>query len=62
MTYAELIATLQRMDPARLQDTATIYVTSEDEFFAVKAVSVVRDDVSEGILDNGHVYIETNDE
>lgn len=55
MTYAELITELQALDPARLQDTVTVYVRGQDEFYAVNDFQIAVDD---GVLDDGHAYLE----
>lgn len=58
MTYAELIENLQALDPARLQDTVTVYVQGTDEFYAV--VEDYPFNVSDetcDVLDPGHPYI-----
>ena len=57
MTYAELITELQALDPARLQDTVTVYVRDTDEFYAVNEFQIaVGDDCD--TLDDGHAYLE----
>lgn len=57
MTYAELLAELQSLDPDRLQDTVTVYISDDDEFYAVKEMQIaVGDDNS--VLDDGHAYLE----
>jgi hypothetical protein len=55
MTYAELIAELQALDPARLQDTVTVYVRGQDEFYAANDFQIA---VGDGVLDDGHAYLE----
>jgi hypothetical protein len=57
MTYAELIAELQSLDPARLQDTVTVYVSSQDEFYAVNEFQIAVSDDND-VLDDGHAYLE----
>ena len=57
MTYAELIKELQGLDPARLQDTVTVYVKGVDEFYAVNEFQIAVGDVND-VIDDGHAYLE----
>jgi hypothetical protein len=57
MTYAELIKELQGLDPARLQDTVTVYVSGVDEFYAVEEFQIAVGDVND-VIDDGHAYLE----
>lgn len=57
MTYAELIAELQALDPARLQDTVTVYVSGVDEFYPVGELQIAVGDVTD-VIDDGHAYLE----
>ena len=57
MTYAELIAELQGLDPVRLQDTVTVYVNGVDEFYSVSEFQIAVGDVTDEI-DDGHAYLE----
>lgn len=57
MTYAELIRELQDLDPARLQDTVTVYVNGVDEFYAVNEFQIAVGDVND-VIDDGHAYLE----
>jgi|LakMenEpi03Aug12_release.lakeMendotaPanAssembly.Ray.scaffolds.fasta_scaffold922897_2 hypothetical protein len=57
MTYAELIKELQDLDPARLQDTVTVYVSGVDEFYAVEEFQIAVGDVND-VIDDGHAYLE----
>ena len=57
MTYAELLAELQSLDPDRLQDTVTVYVRGTDEFYAVNEFQIAVGD-DNNVLDDGHAYLE----
>ncbi len=57
MTYADLIKELQDLDPARLQDTVTVYVRGVDEFYAVEKFQIAVGDCTD-VLDDGHAYLE----
>jgi hypothetical protein len=57
MTYAELIKELQDLDPARLQDTVTVYVKGVDEFYAVNEFQIAVGDIND-VVDDGHAYLE----
>jgi len=57
MTYAELMQELMKLDPERLKDTVTVYVTDVDEFYAVKELQIAVGDVTD-VIDDGHAYLE----
>ena len=57
MTYAELMRELMELDPARLQDTVTVYVKGVDEFYAVSEFQIAVGDVTD-VIDDGHAYLE----
>lgn len=57
MTYAELIRELQTLEPARLQDTVTVYSSREGEFFAVREFQIAVESDND-VLDDGHPYLE----
>jgi len=57
MTYAELLRALTELDPERLNDTVTVYVTGVDEFYAVKEFQIAVGDVTD-VIDDGHAYLE----
>lgn len=57
MTYAELIRELQDLDPARLQDTVTVYVTGPDEFYPVNELQIAVGQLTD-VIDDGHAYLE----
>jgi hypothetical protein len=57
MTYAELIAELLALDPARLQDTVTVLDRGTDEFYAVNEFQIAVGDDND-VLDDGHAYLE----
>ena len=56
MTYAELLNILYSMPKDRLEDTITIYVEQDDEFFAVTG-SEFSDEKTNDVLDNGHLFL-----
>jgi len=56
MTYAELLNILYAMPKDRLEDTITIYVEQDDEFFAVTG-SEFSDEKTNDVLDNGHLFL-----
>jgi hypothetical protein len=57
MTYSDLLRELQDLDPARLQDTVTVYVSGVDEFYAVNEFQIAVGDVND-VIDDGHAYLE----
>lgn len=58
MTYRELLAKLQAMTPERLDDDATVYDSSVDEYHPVNEMQVA--DESNGVLDVGHRFLTFN--
>lgn len=55
MNYAELIECLSRIPKERLQDTATVFVQAEDEYFPVKGVWEAG--IENDVFDEGHAYL-----
>lgn len=60
MTYADLMRALQALDPARLQDTVTVYVSGQNEFYAVQEFQIAVETAND-VLDDGHPYLEIKD-
>jgi len=58
MTWREVLEDLQNRDPRdpHLDDTATVYVTEIDEYFAIDALT---EDEEGGVLDPGHLVLTT---
>lgn len=57
MTYGELrnfLNALEKTNPTRLEDTVTVYLRGQTEFFPVLHVDVQDGD---DVLDDGHVYL-----
>ena len=54
MTWNELRLLIERMDPARMSDTVTIYDPAEDEFFPAREFELAVDD---SVLDPGHYVL-----
>lgn len=55
ITWGELLEKLNSLPPERLQDTATIHDSTEDEFHGVKDIGVSDDD--NDVLDTGHLFL-----
>ena len=55
MTYAELLEALNKLNPEQLNQTATVYNGSVDEYYPVNGCSVVAFD---DVLDKDHFFIE----
>lgn len=59
LTWDDVLAKLCEMSPDRLQDTATFHVEGSDEFFGVtKFGKSSSGDPADGILDDGHEYLQ----
>jgi hypothetical protein len=56
LTYADLLEALQELTQEELQNTATIYVEADDEFYPIIGTNRADDDQS--VLDVGHPYFE----
>jgi len=56
MTYKELLEELQQLDPARLEDTVTVYDPYQDEMIAVVYTHEAEEDDCD-VLDPGHFYL-----
>jgi hypothetical protein len=54
VTYRNLLRILNDMSAEELDQTATVYLTAEDEYVPVSSVLV--EDGSDDVLDVGHVY------
>jgi hypothetical protein len=58
LTWNDILTLLEAMPPERLQDTATIYSCTLDEFFPVLASDVsTEEEPAGGILDPGAVFL-----
>jgi len=57
MTYEQLINELQKLPKERLQDTVTIFDTSEVEEMIAVAGYGVADEADTDVLDPGHFYL-----
>jgi hypothetical protein len=55
ITYAELLERLKKLPPKRLQDTATVFVATEDEYFAVMTTEISSE--KQDVLDPGHLVM-----
>jgi hypothetical protein len=53
MTYRQLLAALQELRPENLDNDVTIYITSDDEYFAAKGCGICDD----GVLEDGHPFL-----
>lgn len=58
ITWRELRKRLQDMPDERLDDTATVYDVTADEYFGVEQFKIAEDD---GVLDEGHSIMTCND-
>ena len=56
MTYKELLETLQQLDPARLEDTVTVFDPYQDEYIAVVHAHESEEEDND-VLDPGHLYL-----
>ena len=56
MTYKELLGMLTVMDPARLEDTVTVFDPYSDEMTAVIDMREAEEDDCD-VLDPGHLYL-----
>ena len=56
MTYEKLIEMLKELPPERLQDTVTVYVCDDDEFYDVQWCDTATEKTD--VLDPGHFYLE----
>lgn len=65
LTWRQLLQEILKMDSSKLDDTATIYVDHDDEFYAVRDFRItnskLHDCPAAGILDEGHGYIVTGE-
>lgn len=57
MTYAELKHMLNEFTDAELNQTVTVYVRGDDEFYGVNYDDVMTTDDTCDVLDFGHKYI-----
>ena len=55
MYYRELLTQLQNMSEEQLNQTVTIHLKEEDEFFGVRSSQVTTED---DVLDKNHFYLE----
>jgi hypothetical protein len=55
ITYAKLLENLKKLPPERLQDTATVFVAEEDEYYAVMTTEISSD--KQDVLDPGHLIM-----
>jgi hypothetical protein len=55
MTYRQLISELNKIDPKRLDDTATIFEPYENEYIAL--IEVKQTDENCDVLDEGHTIL-----
>lgn len=55
LTYKDLLMWLNEMSHEQLNETATVYIEGQDEFFGVDAVDRATADC--GVLDEGHFYL-----
>ena len=53
MTYRQLLEAIKELRPENLDDTVTIYIVEEDEYFAVVSTGICDD----GVLDDGHPFL-----
>lgn len=57
MTYAELKDMLKEFTDEELNQTVTVYVSSEDEFYGLELTDMKTSDDSIDVLDPGHKYL-----
>lgn len=55
MTYKDLLQQLQQLDPARLDDTVTVFDPLKDEMVPVVCTAIIDEDPS-GCLVPGQLY------
>lgn len=55
MTYRQLISELNKIDPSRLDDTATVFEPYEDEYIALIEVKQTNEKCD--VLDKGHTIL-----
>lgn len=56
MTYRKLLRQLQNIPDERLDDTVTVHLRHEDEFYAVANIEIADED-DQDVLDDGHLYL-----
>ncbi len=54
-TYKELKNKLQSLPKERLDDTATVYIENEDEYYPIVATATSTE--KNDVLDTGHFYL-----
>jgi len=60
-TYADLLAFLLTLNKEQLAQTATVSCDQSEEAHAINYFSTVKkDDMLEGVLDDGHVILSIN--
>lgn len=58
MTYAELFEAMKSFSPEQLNQTVTVYVQGEDEFYpVVQDFPLVESDENCDVLDPDHKYL-----
>ena len=59
MTYRELIDMLKDLTPEQLEQTDTVYVSGEDEYYPLvdDYPCCVADESVNDVLDDGHPYL-----
>lgn len=55
MTYRQLLTELKKIDPKRLDDTATVFDPYDDEYVAL--IDVKKTDSDCDVLDVGHTVL-----
>lgn len=53
MTYHRLLQIIVSLPPENMNDTVTVYLQQEDEYFA----AVSHGNCDDGVLDDGHLFI-----
>ena len=56
ITYRKLLRQLQNIPDERLDDTVTVHLSHEEEFYAVSHAEIADEDCQD-VLDDGHLYL-----
>jgi hypothetical protein len=56
MKYKELLEKLQSLDENQLNQTVTVYVSSDDEYFGISDSDFSKEETCD-VLDPDHVYL-----
>lgn len=61
LTWGDVLVHLQQLSAEDLEDTATV-LSDSDEFLGVRRFGTSKEgDAADGILDEGHIYMDINE-